>query len=115
MIRETRRAHTGDRADLHPKAVIKGDNLWVLVSGLPGVYLERQHVFAVESELNRRQIRKRPQEQTGRDQNQEREGDLRDHQDSAEAQAAPARVAGPRFLERGNKIRPRRLQRWSAP
>ena len=88
------------------------------MSGLPGVQLERQHVLPVESELNRRQIRKRPQKQAGRDQDQQRDGDLRNHQDAAQAEAAkpvPARFAGPRFLERRHEVHPRRLERRSKP
>ena len=101
-----------------PKVVVEGDNLGVVVSGLPGVQLERQQVLAVESELNGREIRKRPHEQAGRDQNQEGEGDLRDHQHAAQAEAAkpvPARFAGSRFLERRHDVRPRRLERRSKP
>jgi hypothetical protein len=79
MIRETCRADARYGAELGPKIVIEGDNLGVCVSGLPGVQLERQHVFPVEPEWNRRQIRKRPQEQAGRHQNEKRDGDLRDH------------------------------------
>src|SRR6266446_4641556 len=54
MIGKACRAHTRNRGDLRPKAAIKSDNLRVGVSGLPGVYLEGQHVFPAESELNRR-------------------------------------------------------------
>src|SRR5207247_10096241 len=74
MIRQACGADAGDGAELPPKIVVEGDNLGVTVSGLPGVQLERQHVFAVESELNGRQIRKCPQEQAGRNQNQKRDG-----------------------------------------
>src|SRR5205823_6224008 len=44
MIRETCGADTRDGVELRPKVVVEGDNLRVLVSGLPGVQLERQHV-----------------------------------------------------------------------
>ena len=118
MVRQACGANARDGAELRSKIVVEGDNLGVAVSGLPGIQLERQHVFPVESESNGCQIRKRPHEQAGRDQNQKRDGDLRDHQNAAQAEAAkpvPARFAGPRFLERRHEVHPRRLKSRSEP
>ncbi len=118
MIRETGGEHTWDRAELSPKLVVERDNLGIVVSGLPGVQLERQYILPVESELNGREIRKRPHEQAGSDQNQKRKGDLRDHEDAAHAQpeeSVPARFTCPRFLEGRHIVFPRRLDRWSKP
>ena len=95
MIRQACRAHAGDGAELRladrrRRSTISGS----LCPACRAFSWKRQHVLAVESELNRLQIRKGPQEQSGRDQNQQREGDLRNHQHAAQAQAAkPVRRA----------------------
>src|SRR5206468_89144 len=118
MIRQTCGAHAWDGAELPPKFLIEADNLGVVVSSLPGVQLERQQVLPVESELNGREIRKRPHEQSGGDQDEERERDLRDHENAAQAQGAkrlPARLPDSRVLERRHNVCPRRLERWSKP
>ena len=114
MIRKTHSADSWNRAELRPQAVIKGDNLGIVVSCLPGIYLEGQHVFPAESKLDRRQVRERPQEQSGRYEDEQRHTDLRNHQNAAQAQTpkpASARDACPQFLERGDKIPVSRLQR----
>ena len=52
----------------------------VLVSGLPGIQVEQEHVLLIETELHRLKIGKGASEEAGRYDNQQRDGDLRGDQ-----------------------------------
>ena len=81
---------------------------------LTGIELEREHAFAIESEINRFQAREGANEQSRGQQNHQADDDLCHHQCAAQSQAAGAvraRGRGARFLERGHQIDSRGLQR----
>jgi len=60
--RKTHAAHTWDCAEALLQIGIEGGNFRVFVTGLPGIHLEEQQVFTIETEVDRLQIFKRPYE-----------------------------------------------------
>ena len=82
------------------------------ISRLRCVEIEQQHVVRVESQWNGLQVRERPREQAGADEQQQQQRDLGDEQYLLQLQprqAVPREHAGASILERGHQRRPRRL------
>ena len=116
-MRDTCAAHAGNRAEPFLQIAVKRDNFRILVSRLPRVHLEQQQVFAVESQLDRLQIRKRTHEQPGCHQHQQGDRDLTDHEHSAQAGAPErmlrTRLTRSRCLQGRHHVHTRRLKRRS--
>ena len=116
-MRDTRAAHSGNRAEPFLQIAVERDNFRILVSRLPRVHLEQQQVFAVEAQLDRLQIRKRTHEQPGCHQHQQGDRDLTDHEHSAQAGAPErmlrTRLTRSRCLQGRHHVHTRRLKRRS--
>ena len=96
-MRQRRVAHAGNLAQATPQVGIEGGDPGLRIAGLRRIQLEQQHVVAIEAERNRLEIRERPHEQAGGDQQQQRDRDLRHHQRLRQAQARePVAQARPR-------------------
>ena len=116
-LRQARAAHFGKHAEAVREVGVEVGECRVFVAGLSRVELEDQQVLLVEAEFHGAQVRERVDEQTGGDDQQQRNGDLRHHQDAAEAkaEAEPARShvsrTGPDFLQCRREIHFGGLQR----
>ena len=87
------------------------------MSGLPGVQLEHQQVLAIESELDGREIRKRPHEQAGGDQESSVMAICATIRRRLRLSRGTAAARSPvrDFLQRRHDVRARRLHRRSKP
>ena len=94
LIGETRVAHAGNRAEPLQQVAIKGGDLRVFVTGFARVQLKQQQILAIESDLDGFQIRHRSDKQPGRNQHQQRQSDLPEHQSMAQADARRRRATG---------------------
>ena len=63
---------------------VEGIDLGIFVSGLTGIQLEREQVFAIESEVDRIEIPESSNKEPRRGENEQRRGDLGDNQGVAE-------------------------------
>ena len=114
-LRKAGAAHAWKTAKAVQQIGVELSQRGVLVSGLPGIQVEQQHVLLIEAEFHRLKIGKRAPEQAGRHHQQQRDGDLRGDQrvteadPEAQATARSALRTGAGFLQRGREIHLRRL------
>ena len=114
-LRQGGAAHAGKTAKAVQQIGVELSEGGVFVSGLPGVQVEQEHVLFVETEFHRLKIGKRAPEESGRHDNQQRDGDLRGNQQVTEADPEAHATAwsalrpGAGFLQRGREIHFRRL------
>ena len=86
-MRQRHVAHARHVAQAAPQIGIEIGDPRLRIAGLRRIQLEQQHVVAVEPERHRLEIRQRPDEQAGRDQQQERRRDLRHDEPLRQARA----------------------------
>ncbi len=97
--------YAGNGGELLLKMAVERADFRVDMARLTGIELEGEHVFAIESEINRFQAREGANEQSRGHQNHQADGDLCHHQCAAQRQASrAARGCGVRCLERGHQI-----------
>ncbi len=114
-VRKACALHAWNRVEPSSKIGIETRDLGIDVTGLAGVQIEQQDVLAVETELNGLQVRQRAHEEAGGDEQKQRNRDLRDHEQLAQARPPKpiARAALPaadaNFLEGRHDVRSSRL------
>ena len=98
------------------QTAVEGVDILVTVTRFPRVQLEQQHVFAIEAELDRLQVRQRSHEESSRYQHQQRDPDLSHDERVSQAHArermARARFARSYLLEGWYEVDARRPDRW---
>ena len=115
--RQRRAGHAGDLAETTAQILVEGRGLRRRQARLRCVEIEQQQVLAVEPEGHRLEIRERPPEEAGGDEQQQRNRDLRHDQslrqlDPRDAgEQAAARAAGRRILQRRQQSRTGGLKR----
>ena len=108
-IGEAGGAHVGVGAHLGEQALVVVAQALPLVSAGLRADADQQHTLAHEAGVEVLQIAQAAHEEPGADQQEERDGHLRDHQDAAQIEAAAPRGGG-FALERGDQVGPRGLR-----
>ena len=76
MVGERRLLDPGNGAELDLKTRVESENLGLFVSCLSRIHAEEQHVFAIQFEFDRLQVRKRTDKQPRRQEHHQRLANL---------------------------------------